>query len=156
MSGVLWVRAPPAPRASSSAAACSSLRSQRAARPGASRLAPADRALVAFPGASRTPCCRCPRALRDPDDVRISLAFNIRDIAICMSRVPFAFATSGGKPRGQTLRVFGFQELAPFLHVSQSLLSGNRVPNRVRVFAERLENSEDKLLPDQSASIVTY
>ena len=78
-SGVLWVRAPPAPRGVEfSGCLFLALRFPRENAPGAYALvAPADRALVAFPGRlAHAVLPLAPEALRDPDDVRISLAFN--------------------------------------------------------------------------------
>ena len=78
-SGVLWVRAPPAPRGVEfSGCLFLALRFPRENAPGTYALvAPADRALVAFPGClAHAVLPLAPEALRDPDDVRISLAFN--------------------------------------------------------------------------------
>ena len=78
-SGVLWVRAPPAPRGVEfSGCLFLALRFPREGAPGTYALvAPADRALVAFPGRlAHAVLPLAPEALRDPDDVRISLAFN--------------------------------------------------------------------------------
>ena len=78
-SGVLWVRAPPAPRGVEfSGCLFLALRFPGDGAPGAYALvAPADRALVAFPGRlAHAVLPLAPEALRDPDDVRISLAFN--------------------------------------------------------------------------------
>ena len=79
-SGVLWVRAPPAPRGVEfSGCLFLALRFPSGeGAPGAYALvAPADRALVAFPGhLAHAVLPLAPEALRDPDDVRISLAFN--------------------------------------------------------------------------------
>ena len=79
VSGVLWVRAPPAPRGVEfSGCLFLALRFPSDGAPGAYALvAPADRALVAFPGRlAHAVLPLAPEALRDPDDVRISLAFN--------------------------------------------------------------------------------
>ena len=79
VSGVLWVRAPPAPRGVEfSGCLFLALRFPREGAPGTYALvAPADRALVAFPGRlAHAVLPLAPEALRDPDDVRISLAFN--------------------------------------------------------------------------------
>ena len=79
VSGVLWVRAPPAPRGVEfSGCLFLALRFPREGAPGAYALvAPAERALVAFPGRlAHAVLPLSPEALRDPDDVRISLAFN--------------------------------------------------------------------------------
>ena len=78
-SGVLWVRAPPAPRGVEfSGCLFLALRFPREGAPGAYALvAPADRALIVFPGRlAHAVLPLAPKALRDPDDVRISLAFN--------------------------------------------------------------------------------
>jgi len=79
VSGVLWVRAPPAPRGVEfSGCLFLALRFPGGGAPGAYALiAPADRALVVFPGRlAHAVLPLAPEALRDPDDVRISLAFN--------------------------------------------------------------------------------
>ena len=79
VSGVLWVRAPPAPRGVEfSGCLFLALRFPGDGAPGTYALvAPADRALVAFPGRlAHAVLPLAPEALRDPDDVRISLAFN--------------------------------------------------------------------------------
>ena len=79
VSGVLWVRAPPAPRGVEfSGCLFLALRFPGEGAPGTYALvAPADRALVAFPGRlAHAVLPLAPEALRDPDDVRISLAFN--------------------------------------------------------------------------------
>ena len=79
VSGVLWVRAPPAPRGVEfSGCLFLALRFPGGGAPGAYALiAPADRALVVFPGRlAHAVLPLAPEALRGPDDVRISLAFN--------------------------------------------------------------------------------
>lgn len=79
VSGVLFVRAPPAPPGVEfSGCLFLALRFPLGGAPGAYALvAPADRALVAFPGRlAHAVLPLAPEALRDPDDVRISLAFN--------------------------------------------------------------------------------
>ena len=79
VSGVLWVRAPPAPRGVEfSGCLFLALRFPGDGAPGTYALvAPADRALVAFPGRlAHAVLPLAPEALRDPGDVRISLAFN--------------------------------------------------------------------------------
>ena len=79
VSGVLWVRAPPAPRGVEfSGCLFLALRFPREGAPGAYALvAPAEGGLIAFPGRlAHAVLPLSPEALRDPDDVRISLAFN--------------------------------------------------------------------------------
>jgi hypothetical protein len=79
VSGVLFVRAPPAPPGVEfSGCLFLALRFPLGGAPGAyALLAPTDRALVAFPGRlAHAVLPLAPEALRDPDDVRISLAFN--------------------------------------------------------------------------------
>ena len=79
VSGVLWVRAPPAPRGVEfSGCLFLALRFPSDDAPGAYALvAPAEGGLIAFPGhLAHAVLPLAPEALRDPDDVRISLAFN--------------------------------------------------------------------------------
>ena len=80
VSGVLWVRAPPAPRGVEfSGCLFLALRfPSDDGAPGAYALvAPAEGGLIAFPGRlAHAVLPLAPEALRGPDDVRISLAFN--------------------------------------------------------------------------------